>query len=99
LGIINYAAFSGTAITNIKLPTSVTSIGPFAFNNTDLTDIKIPTNVTTISDYAFGSCSFLETITFEGTMEQWNNISKGSSWNFGVPATEVVCSDGVVSLS
>ena len=35
---------------------------------------------------------------YEGTVEEWKAISKGSSWNYNVPATKVVCKDGEVSL-
>lgn len=61
-----------------------------------LTSIVIPDSVTSIGDYAFFECTKLESITFEGTLEQWNSIRKGTDWNYDVPATEVVCSDGKV---
>ena len=38
-------------------------------------------------------------ITFNGTIAQWNAISKGFDWKYNVPATEVICSDGIVSLN
>ena len=42
-------------------------------------------------------------ITFNGTIEQWNAIEKGNGWNNSyqghkIPAKEVVCSDGVVAI-
>lgn len=64
----------------------------------NLTSITIPSSVTTIDDRAFSSCSTLNSITFEGTIQQWNAISKGRSWNYNVPATYVQCSDGQVTL-
>jgi hypothetical protein len=54
--------------------------------------------VTSIENWAFSGCSKLKSITFEGTMEEWNSITKGSDWNKNVPATYVQCSDGQVSL-
>jgi hypothetical protein len=39
-------------------------------------------------------CKTLTSITFEGTIEEWNSITKGSDWNYNVPATYVQCSDG-----
>jgi hypothetical protein len=32
-------------------------------------------------------------------MAEWNAIEFDDDWNYGVPATEVICSDGVVSLN
>jgi hypothetical protein len=39
----------------------------------------------------------LTSITFEGTMEEWNNVSI-ENWYSDVPATHVQCSDGQVTL-
>ena len=79
--------------------TGLTSIGTNAFNNcTRLTSITIPSSVTSISSDAFYNCSGLESITFGGTVVQWNAISKGNGWEYNVPATKVVCSDGSVKL-
>ena len=47
---------------------------------------------------AFEYCEALTTIKFEGTIEQWNAITKGTNWKYGVPATYVQCSDGIVTL-
>jgi hypothetical protein len=40
----------------------------------------------------------LTSITYEGTQEQWNSITKGIDWNYLVLATYVQCSDGQVAL-
>ena len=64
----------------------------------NLTSVTIPDSVTTIGDGAFSNCSNLTSITFEGTVAQWNAISKGSYWTYKVPATKVVCSNGTVRL-
>ena len=97
---IGYNAFYGcTSLMSISIPDSVTSIGGNAFDGcTSLTSINIPNSVTHIGDYAFYSCSSLTSITFEGTIAQWNAITKGAYWNNDVPATIVICSDGTVSL-
>ena len=78
---------------------SVTSIGDSAFENCDgLTSVTISDGVTTIGNSAFSRCDSLTSITFNGTKAQWNAISKDSDWTYNVPATEVVCSDGEVSI-
>ena len=55
--------------------------------------------VTSIEYSAFYYCSSLTSITFQGTVAEWNAITKGSDWNKSIPATSVVCSDGSVFLN
>jgi hypothetical protein len=51
-----------------------------------------------IDKSAFIRCRGLTSISFGGTIAEWNSITKRSYWNSYVPATEVVCSDGTVAL-
>ena len=79
---------------------SVRCIGDNAFwGCTGLTSIHIPSSVTSMGRYAFGFCSDLTTITFDGTTAQWERIDMWVNWNVSSPITEVICSDGTVSLS
>lgn len=88
-----------TSLTSIDIPAGVTGIGVSAFHgSTSLTSINIPAGVTIIGASAFYNCTSLTTITYEGTVEQWNAITFTGSWNYNVPATEVVCSNGTVTL-
>ena len=98
--VIAYGAFWGCSrITSITIPNGVRGIGSYAFIGcSNLTDITIPDSLTTIDDCAFEQCYSLTNITFEGTVNQWNAISKGGYLYYTVPATEVVCSDGTVKL-
>ena len=97
---IGGGAFYGcTGLTSIAIPDGVTSIGGAAFRDcTGLTSVTIGNGVTSIGGSAFDGCTGLTSITFNGTMAQWNAISKGNYWKSGVPATEVVCTDGKVSI-
>ena len=64
-----------------------------------LEKVAIGKNVASIGMQAFHGCTKLTDISFKGTVEQWNAIEKGSSWNSGVPAGKVICSDGEVLLN
>lgn len=94
----NSAFYDCTNLTSITIGNSVTSIGERAFYYcTSLTSITIPDSVDSIGNRAFAVCN-LNRIEFEGTVEEWNNISKGDYWNMLVPATSVVCLGGEVAL-
>ena len=54
--------------------------------------------VTDIGEYAFDGCTALLTITFEGTVSEWNAITKGNGWNNDVPAIAAECSDESVFI-
>jgi hypothetical protein len=97
IGNTAFAYCSG--LTSITIPNSVTSIEGYAFSGcSSVTSITIPNSVTSIGEDAFYDCSDLNSITYEGTQEQWNAVSKGSDWNYNVPATYVQCTDGKVTL-
>ena len=85
--------------TSYQIKEGTRFIGSFAFSGcTSLTSFTIPDSVTSIEDYAFKYCSSLTSITYNGTISQWNNITKGQYWKLYVPATVVQCSDGSAPL-
>ena len=87
------------SLTDITIPSSVTNIGPTAFYSCIwLTNIEIPSSVTSIGEAAFFYCIRLESMSFSGTVEQWNAITKGNNWNLQLSATYVQCTDGQVQL-
>ena len=80
---IGHSAFCQyAALTSVTIPPSVTNIETMAFFNCNsLASITIPDSVTSIGGMAFMECASLANIYYTGTEEQWNAITKGSSWN------------------
>ncbi len=96
---IGYRAFSYCINLNfIQIPDSVTEIEDYAFAGCfDLTSVTIPYGVTHIGGHAFEGCSGLTSITYEGTVSDWNSISKDYFWNYDSAISTVICTDGSVS--
>ncbi len=62
------------------IPDSVTTIGAHSFSYCDsLTSVTIPDSVTTIGGSAFGYCDSLTYVYYQGTEEQWKEISIGGN--------------------
>lgn len=85
-------------MTSVTIGDGATSIGNYAFYGCDgLTSITIPGSVASIGDYAFYGCG-MKSITFKGAIAEWKAINKANYWDYGVPVTKVICSDGTVSI-
>ena len=79
----------------------VTRIYPEAFNGySGITSFTIPDTITLIGARAFYNCTALESITFLGTIAQWEAITKQSQWCTGCRLLTVIhCSDGDVPMT
>ena len=77
---IGDSAFSDcTGLISVKISNSVTSIGSSAFSGcTNLKSIEIPSSVRSIGDFAFYNCDKLTNVHYNGTIEDWCNISFSS---------------------
>lgn len=86
------AFYSCGSLEYISIPNNVTSIGYTAFRYCRaLKSVSIPLSVTNIGKQAFEYCSGLESFTYEGTTEQWKQITVGSK---AIPSSvTVVCTD------
>lgn len=97
---IEDATFAHGGLVSIAIPDSVTHIGTNAFSDSlQLVEVNLGAGLENVNGYAFSGCTNLTKITYAGTMEQWNAITFGNGWKSRVPATEVICSNGTVSLS
>ena len=67
-------AFSGSGITSLYIPNSVTSIGNSAFNSCgSLSSINIPNSVTFIDNLAFSDCTNLSAISLPNSVTSLGN--------------------------
>lgn len=100
IGFIDSGIFHKcTGITSINIPDGVSVVGVSAFQEcAGITSIVIPESVTEIMRVAFHGCFNLTRIEYNGTTAQWGAITLGAGWNEYVPATEIICTDGSVSL-
>lgn len=73
-------------LATVKILGNVTRIGTSAFSDCSkaLTSITIPGSVTEIGERAFYYSFELANVYFDGSKAQWNAVTKGSEWNYGV---------------
>ena len=95
----DYAFYNCKKLTSLEIPDSIMKIYDGTFSACEaLVNIKIPDSVTSIGADAFRYCSSLSEFNFNGTMEEWNAISLGSTWKNGAPFKVVHCTDGDVNV-
>ena len=67
---------------SIKIPNGLTVIGEKTFAICkNLKTVELPKTISTIGVEAFANCHELDSISFDGTEEQWNKVQKASQWN------------------
>ena len=53
-----------------------------------------------IGGFAFSNRVGLKSITYKGTVAEWDQIKKGDSWSYNVPADCIIhCTDGDIKIS
>lgn len=88
-------AFSGTALTEITLPLSLSLIEEACFSDCNsLVSITIPANVTEIGRMAFLNCSSLQSVTFNNSLQKiWD-----SAFGHCSSLTEVEIPNSVIQI-
>ncbi len=94
-----FVAYAGNA--NFVIADGTQTIGQYTFHRARnvFNSITIPASVTKIEKYAFGEVEGLTAITYLGTVEQFNAISKDRYAFYDCPVSEVTCNDGTVSVA
>ena len=88
-----------TSLSSIVIPNGVTEIGLSMFSQcTNLTSVSLPDSISSIGNYAFGWCNKLSSITFQGTVAQWNAITKSNTWKNSAGVKNIICTDGEIEL-
>ena len=77
---------------------SDTCIGGNVFMTSNLVNIIIPNTITSAGATFFCCTSPITSITFDGTVVQWNAIELNSDFVLGAGIKTVICSDGTVTL-
>lgn len=96
---IGKAAFADcNQLKNATIENGVTKIEDSAFQNCEsLESVTIPQSVSVIEDEAFSECGSLISIHYDGTIKQWNAITKGSNWDNWTGNYTIYCTDGEIS--
>lgn len=88
-----------TTLSHISIPNSVKKLDTSTFECCYyLESIDIPIGLTSIGSYTFANCPSFKTINYEGTIAQWEALTKKIDWNRGksrsTPLEVIHCSDG-----
>ena len=77
---LSIAAFAGYKnLNSVVLSESLTEVNGYSFGDcTGLKTVTIPNSITKIAEYAFYNCDNLTDVYYNGTEEEWNEISMGS---------------------
>ena len=90
----------GSADGSIPTNGNITRIGGCAFRDRrDLKHIVIPKNITYIGGGAFYGCTNVVSISYEGTVAEWEKVFLGVKWFESYTVTSVKCSDGEVKIN
>ena len=83
-------------ITHAVIVEGVSEIGAYAFQGCQLLQsVTIPTSVRELY-FPFANCRNIHQVYYQGTIDQWNNLRKGTSFNQPQSDIQVICTDGTL---
>ena len=89
----------GSADGTIPTDKNITKIGNAAFiDRRNLKHILIPKNITHIGGGAFSGCINIGSISYEGTVAEWEDVTLGVIWYTGYSVKNIQCTDGEVAI-
>lgn len=91
------SSFSGKGLTTIKLPNSITKIGPYALSNNKLTSVNLPNNLKELGSYALMG-NHLATIELPSTLARINEASLAHNYivSLTIPSSVVYIGDRAI---
>lgn len=93
----NYCFADNILLESVEINSRTISWGEFN-GCTNLKNVVISNQTKSISYMVFKGCTNLTAITYEGTQDEWNSISKHTYWLENSSLEKVICSDGEIDL-
>ena len=93
-------AFSNVIdLRKVEIPEGVTDIESQAFKDCSLLqEVILPRSLGTIDDEAFYDCSSIYAIRYNGTIDEWTNITIGTDVFTEISITKIICIDGIIDI-
>lgn len=86
-------------LNKLILPEGIeTLLSDAIYNTLALETLSLPSTLKSIGSYAIAHCQFLKEVKYNGTVENWNKITKNNEWSKGSGFTKIICTDGEVTL-
>lgn len=87
-----------TLLTSVTIPSTVEFIGGYAFRNTAITEIDLPVSVKTLGQYWISGTD-TKNVYYEGTIDDWCTIDRGTMGNFNLYCNNVLQSSVTTNAS
>ena len=89
-----------TEITTADIPEGISQLGSSAFANcVNLTVVTLPSSLQEIGFNCFFNTPKLQTISFNGTVERWKCVKRGSNWLVKSGTRTVQCNNGKINVN
>ncbi len=88
-------------LTTLALHEGMAWLQSYAFADcTSMTNVSLPASTWLLENGIFDGCTALTEIRYQGTVAEWQKVSKWNHWlGEGTQVTEVICTDGTVPIA